>query len=234
MAIDELAPGSSHERQARAAAWAGGAGSGGRGGARPQGERMSILGIDPGKSGAVAAVLDEGGELLKVHDTPSTLEPNGRSATNAPLLASILARSHARIAYGEFVGARPTDAKVAAFAFGRARGVIEGCSSDDPANPTREGDAMTRRPYAPQAAAASIHHRMPLTSAADNPDNHYTDYISDNPERDVTSIAVEVDGVVHLGHYSTRSGMIRVTYGSSCKATQLGGMENAQRASRPG
>jgi hypothetical protein len=65
MAIDELAPGSSHERQARAAAWAGGAGSGGRGGARPQGERMTILGIDPGKSGAVA-VLDEGGELLKV------------------------------------------------------------------------------------------------------------------------------------------------------------------------
>jgi predicted RNase H-like nuclease (RuvC/YqgF family) len=33
---------------------------------------MTILGIDPGKSGAVA-VLDEGGELLKVHDTPSTL-----------------------------------------------------------------------------------------------------------------------------------------------------------------
>src|SRR3984957_15121509 len=87
MAIDELAPGSSHEPQARAAAWAGGAGSGGRGGARPQGERMTILGIDPGKSGAVA-VLDEGGELLKVHDTPSTLEPNGRSATNAPLLMS--------------------------------------------------------------------------------------------------------------------------------------------------
>jgi hypothetical protein len=51
MAIDELAPGNSHERQARAAAWAGGAGS-----------------------------------------------------------------------------ARPTDAKVAAFAFGRARGVIEGCA----------------------------------------------------------------------------------------------------------
>src|SRR3984957_9532118 len=104
MAIDELAP------------------------PRPQGERMSILGIDPGKSGAVA-VLDEGGELLKVHDTPSTLEPKGRSATNAPLLASILARSHARIAYCEFVGARSTDAKVAAFAFGRARGVIEGCAS---------------------------------------------------------------------------------------------------------
>ena len=85
------------------------------------------------------------------------------------------------------------------------------------------------RPYTPRAAAASIHHRMPLTSAADNPDNHYPTYISDNPERDVASIAVEVGGVVHLGHYSTRNGMIRVTYGSSCKATQLGGMENAPK-----
>ena len=33
---------------------------------------MTILGIDPGKSGAVA-VLDEGGDLLEVHDMPSTL-----------------------------------------------------------------------------------------------------------------------------------------------------------------
>jgi hypothetical protein len=44
---------------------------------------MTILGIDPGAHGAIA-VLDEGGELLKVNDTPSTLEPNGRSAPNAP------------------------------------------------------------------------------------------------------------------------------------------------------
>ena len=72
--------------------------------------------------------------------------------------------------------------------------------------------------------STSIHHRMPLTSAADNPDNHYSDYISDNPERDVASIAVEVGGVVHLGHCSIRNGMIRVTYRSSGKPTQLGGM----------
>ena len=48
---------------------------------------MTILGIDPGKSGAVA-VLDEGGELLAVEDMPSLFEANGRTATNAPLLAS--------------------------------------------------------------------------------------------------------------------------------------------------
>jgi hypothetical protein len=94
-------------------------------------------------------------------------------------------------------------------------------------HPERDSrSSAARRPYIPQATAASIHHRMPLTSAADNPDNHYPTYISDNPERDV---AVEVGGVIHLGHYSTRNGMIRVTYGSSCKATQLGGMENAPK-----
>jgi crossover junction endodeoxyribonuclease RuvC len=86
-----------------------------------------ILGIDPGAHGAVA-VLDEGGDLLEVHDMPSTIEANGRTATNAPLLAAILARTKARIAFCEFVGARPTDAKAAAFSFGRARGVIEGCA----------------------------------------------------------------------------------------------------------
>src|ERR1700734_1766224 len=86
-----------------------------------------VLGLDPGAHGAIAA-LDENGQLLDVLDMPSTREANGRVATNAPLLAGILARSRARIAYCEFVGARPTDAKTAAFSFGRARGVIEGCA----------------------------------------------------------------------------------------------------------
>ena len=53
---------------------------------------------------------------------------------------------------------------------------------------------------------------------------------ADGTERDVASITVEVGGVVHLGHYSTRNGMIRVTCCSSCKATRLGGMENAPKA----
>jgi crossover junction endodeoxyribonuclease RuvC len=86
---------------------------------------QTILGIDPGAHGAIAA-LDENGQLLDVLDMPSTREASGRTATNAPLLAGILARARARIAYCEFVGARPTDAKAAAFSFGRARGVIEG------------------------------------------------------------------------------------------------------------
>jgi crossover junction endodeoxyribonuclease RuvC len=87
----------------------------------------TVLGIDPGAHDAVA-VLDDGGYLLEVLDTPSTLEANGRTATNAPLLAGVLARTHARVAFCEFVSARPTDARTAAFAFGRVRGVIEGCA----------------------------------------------------------------------------------------------------------
>jgi crossover junction endodeoxyribonuclease RuvC len=86
-----------------------------------------VFGIDPGAHGAIA-VISAAGQLLDVIDMPSTPEANGRTATNAPLLAGILARWHARVAFCEFVGARPTDAKVAAFAFGRARGIIEGCA----------------------------------------------------------------------------------------------------------
>ena len=74
--------------------------------------------IDPGTPGAVA-VLGEGGELLGVLDMPSTPEANGRPAPDVPLLAGIPAHTQARIAFCEFLGA---------FAFGRARGVIEGCA----------------------------------------------------------------------------------------------------------
>lgn len=100
-----------------------------------------VLGIDPGANGAIA-FLDESGALLDVVDMPSLPEPKARPkkskttgeelpppvATNAPLLAEILAKSQATRIYCEFVAARPTDGKAHAFAFGRARGVIEGCA----------------------------------------------------------------------------------------------------------
>jgi crossover junction endodeoxyribonuclease RuvC len=84
-----------------------------------------VLGIDPGAKGAIA-LLSVDGELLKVVDMPVTQEANGRHATNAALLSAIVANAQCRRIFCEFVAARPTDAKVAAFAFGRARGVIEG------------------------------------------------------------------------------------------------------------
>ena len=47
----------------------------------------TIVGVDPGAHGAIA-ILDETGQLLGVEDMPTTPEANGRTATNAPLLAS--------------------------------------------------------------------------------------------------------------------------------------------------
>ena len=88
---------------------------------------VRIIGIDPGAHGAIA-VLDETGELLEIHDMPAIEESAGRPATNAPLLASLLARVHGQRIFCEFVGARPTDARASAFSFGRARGVIEGAA----------------------------------------------------------------------------------------------------------
>jgi crossover junction endodeoxyribonuclease RuvC len=42
------------------------------------------------------------------------------------LLADLIANSHATKAFVEFVGARPGEGAVGAFAFGRSRGVVEG------------------------------------------------------------------------------------------------------------
>ena len=85
-----------------------------------------VLGVDIGSRGAVA-VLSSDGDLVSVHDMPVLLDgPSGRRAVNAPLLADIIAEAHATKAYVEYVGARPGEGAVGAFAFGRSRGVVEG------------------------------------------------------------------------------------------------------------
>jgi hypothetical protein len=54
-----------------------------------------ILGIDIGVQGA-AAVLDQSGALVAVHDMPTLQDgPAGRRTVNAPLLASNIFKSHA-------------------------------------------------------------------------------------------------------------------------------------------
>jgi crossover junction endodeoxyribonuclease RuvC len=78
-----------------------------------------ILGIDIGASGAIA-LLTPDGELVDVFDMPVPNGPSGRRAVNAPLLAAII------FTFVEFVGARPGEGAVGAFAFGRSRGVVEG------------------------------------------------------------------------------------------------------------
>jgi hypothetical protein len=80
-----------------------------------------VLAIDIGLAGAVA-VIAESGELIEIHDMP-TLEdgPRNRATINAPLLAAIVAKSCAARAYVEWVGPRPADGAVQAFAFGRCK-----------------------------------------------------------------------------------------------------------------
>lgn len=86
---------------------------------------MTILGIDIGVQGGIAVISDSG-ELV-VHQMPTLHDgPAGRRSVNAPLLANIIFASHATHAYVEHVSARPGEGAVGAFAFGRARGVIEG------------------------------------------------------------------------------------------------------------
>lgn len=84
------------------------------------------LGIDPGNFGALA-LLSEDGDLLEIADMPCVADGvKGRQTVNPALLAAIVRRWAPGSAFCEYVGPRPTDAKVAAFAFGRCRGAIEG------------------------------------------------------------------------------------------------------------
>jgi hypothetical protein len=86
----------------------------------------NVIGIDPGISGALA-LLTHDGDLIDVADMPTLRDGSaGRTAVNAPLLAELLARWHAREVICEFVSARPGEGAVGAFSFGRSRGAIEG------------------------------------------------------------------------------------------------------------
>jgi hypothetical protein len=88
---------------------------------------MSILGIDIGAGGAIAVLADTG-ELLDVQDMPCLRDgPKNRRTINAPLLAEIIYKSHARRAFVERVGPRPMEGAVGAFAFGDCKGVVRGC-----------------------------------------------------------------------------------------------------------
>ena len=85
-----------------------------------------IVGIDIGASGALA-LLTEAGELINVADMPILRDgPKNRPTVNGPLLADIVTRWRPARAFIEYVGARPGEGAVGAFAFGRSRGIVEG------------------------------------------------------------------------------------------------------------
>jgi hypothetical protein len=85
-----------------------------------------VIGIDIGVRGA-AALLSSAGELPAVEEMPALPDGReGRVAINGALLALLIRRWAPAAAFVEFVASRPTDSKVSAFAFGRARGTVEG------------------------------------------------------------------------------------------------------------
>lgn len=87
---------------------------------------MAVVGIDIGATGALA-LLDEGGELIAVEDMPILADgPAGRRTVNPALLADIVRRWQPSRAWIEFVGARPGEGAVGAFAFGRSSGTVAG------------------------------------------------------------------------------------------------------------
>lgn len=86
----------------------------------------NVIGIDIGSRGALA-LLSPAGDLLDVADMPTLRDgPAKRPNVNAPLLANIVRSWQASRAFVEYVGARPGEGPVGAFAFGRSRGVVEG------------------------------------------------------------------------------------------------------------
>lgn len=88
--------------------------------------QRTVVGVDIGAAGALA-LLTEAGELVDVADMPVLQDgPAGRRAVNPALLADIINRWRPSRAIVEFVGARPGEGAVGAFAFGRSRGVVEG------------------------------------------------------------------------------------------------------------
>ena len=104
---------------------------------------MSVVGIDIEATGALA-LLDEAGELIEVADMPILRDgPKNRPTANGPLLAEIIARWRPSRAFIEFVGARPGEGAVGAFAFGRSRGSVShsGC-----AHCARRLEAVRRHP----------------------------------------------------------------------------------------
>jgi hypothetical protein len=83
------------------------------------------LAIDLGLTGAGGILHD--GVPVDFFEMPCLNDgPAGRRSINAPLLAELVFKSKASAAFVEAVGPRPGEGAVGAFAFGRARGLVEG------------------------------------------------------------------------------------------------------------
>jgi crossover junction endodeoxyribonuclease RuvC len=86
----------------------------------------AIVAVDPGLSGAIA-VLDEDGELVELFDTPTVTTTTNRREISAAALAAILRKFPGTPAAVERVGPRPGEGAVGAFAFGHGFGTVLAC-----------------------------------------------------------------------------------------------------------
>jgi len=89
--------------------------------------RKYVIGVDIGNQGGIAILASEG-DLIDAIEMPCLQDgPNNRPTVSAALLAAIIRKSRASMAFVEHVAARPGEGPTGAFAFGRSRGVVEGC-----------------------------------------------------------------------------------------------------------
>jgi len=84
-----------------------------------------ILGIDPGLSGAIAWVSDDG-HLIRVADMP-TVEVNGKKKVSPQMLVALLEDyDDAKMVAIEDVGAMPGQGVTSMFNFGYSAGILAG------------------------------------------------------------------------------------------------------------
>lgn len=80
-----------------------------------------VVGVDPGASGAIAAICADSGDLLWVEDMPAH-----EGVVSAPLCADLIAGQPISVAWVENVHSMPKQGVSSSFKFGRAFGTIVG------------------------------------------------------------------------------------------------------------
>ncbi|HFV6983656.1 TPA: crossover junction endodeoxyribonuclease RuvC [Escherichia coli] len=85
---------------------------------------MTVLGIDPGCSGSLVLITEQGGYID--HLAMPTIKVGTKSRVNGAAVAAWLQRYGITNAYLEQVGAMPGQGTASMFTFGHAAGVVEG------------------------------------------------------------------------------------------------------------
>lgn len=86
---------------------------------------MILIGIDPGLSGAIAAL--DGDKCIGIWDMPVMNKSKGKNQIDPYGLKDLLARINPAMAWVEFVSAMPGQGVTSMFSFGEGCGVIRGC-----------------------------------------------------------------------------------------------------------